>query len=205
MPDTSITNNGSSLWNSLEIAKFILQVVTPLLILGLGIYVNKIIKKFEHFQWRNQKLIEKRLQIYDQIAPLLNDLLCYFTFIGSWKDVSPSQIVKLKRELDKKIYIAAPLFSPSFLSSCNHFMELCYETYTGWGQDAKLKTPYERRKKAKGSKWKSSWNNMFSDNPSDPTEIKKAYQDVMKIFSTELGLGIEREVFPTGGIPANIK
>jgi hypothetical protein len=163
-------NQAGPVWSSLEIVKLIVQGITPILILALGLYVNRALKKFEHFQWRNQKLIEKRLQIFDDLAPHLNDLLCYFTYVGCWKDLTPLQVIQLKRTPDKKIFLAAPLFSPKFLSACANFIGLCYETYTGWGRDAKLRTKTERRQQAMGN-WESPWSDMFSNDPSDPNQI----------------------------------
>lgn len=165
-------NQAGPLWSSLEIVKLIVQGITPILILLLGLYVNRALKKFEHFQWRNQKVIEKRLQIFDELAPRLNDLLCYFTYVGCWKDLAPLQVIHLKRTLDKQIFLAAPLFSPKFFSACATFMNLCYETYTGWGRDARLRTKSERRQQAVEN-WETPWNGMFSDSPSDPIRFER--------------------------------
>jgi hypothetical protein len=198
-------NAPEPVWNSLEITKLIVQGLTPLLIVLLGILVNRAIKRFEHRQWRNQKLIEKRLEIYDDMAPVLNDLLCYFTFVGCWKDLSPAEVVKLKRTLDKKIYLAAPLFSPRFFSACMELMNQCYETYSGWGKDAKLKTKFERRKGAAGTGWQATWEKMYSTQPSDPATIRKAYQELMKCFSEEIGFVTEQDHLSLGRLPANIK
>src|SRR5436190_72718 len=95
-------------WSSLEIVKLLVSVVTPLVVAVVGIYLSRVAKRFEHLQWRNQRLIEKRIVIYDDLAPHFNDLLCYFTFVGCWKELLPSDVVALKRTVDKKIYLAAP-------------------------------------------------------------------------------------------------
>jgi len=97
-------------WNWLEFAKLGVGILTPIAIVVAGIYVHRITKRFEHFQWRGQKLIEKRLAIYDEIAPLINDVLCYYTYVGAWRDFDPPQIVALKRTIDRKIDLSAPLF-----------------------------------------------------------------------------------------------
>ncbi len=203
-PKHKAMNQTFRLWNSLEIVKLIVQGITPILILLIGLYVNRALKRFEHFQWRNQKLIEKRLQIFDDIAPHFNDLLCYFTYIGCWKDLTPLQAIQLKRSLDKKIYLAAPLFSPNFFSACMSFMNLCYETYTGWGRDAKLRTKIERRKQAAGN-WETTWTDMFSDDPSDPNKIREAYQEIMKCFSEDIGLAAPSDYLQMGRMPTNIR
>jgi hypothetical protein len=202
-----------SVWNSLEIVKLIISGLTPIVVGILVWKLNEAIKKFEHRQWRNQKLIERRLEIYDKIAPQLNDLLCYFTYIGCWKDLTPEQVIKMKRNLDKEIYLAQPLFSSAFFSYCMSFMNLCYEPFVGWGRDAKLRTKFERRKEA-NSKWNLSWEEMFSKDEKDkdgndrvkkPREIKEAYKILMNCFSEEIGFVESREDLYIGRIPSNIR
>jgi hypothetical protein len=118
-------------WNSLEVAKLITGVLTPIVLAVFGIYIHRVSKRFEHLQWRSQKLIEKRLAVYDDFAPQLNDLLCYFTYVGVRKEMRPPAVLSLKREIDKKAHLAAPLFSESFYKACKKFQDLCFETYTG--------------------------------------------------------------------------
>ena len=57
--------------------------------------VHRMTKQFEHAQWRSQKLVEKRLAVYDDMVPAFNDLLCYFTYVGSWRDLNPPTVVSL--------------------------------------------------------------------------------------------------------------
>ncbi|WP_077036777.1 hypothetical protein [Pelomonas sp. KK5] len=97
-------------WSWLEVAKLVASLLIPLTLAGVGVFVHRVTRQFEHLQWRSQKLIEKRIAIYDDLAPLFNDLLCYFTYVGRWKEMSPPDVVALKRVVDKKIYMAAPLF-----------------------------------------------------------------------------------------------
>jgi hypothetical protein len=66
------------------------------------------------------------------MAPLVNDLLCYFTYVGVWRDFDPPDIVALKRKIDRMIHINGPLFSGKFFSACMDFQNLCFETYGGW-------------------------------------------------------------------------
>jgi hypothetical protein len=193
-----------SVWNSLEIIKLVVGTVIPIIVGVLVWKLNEAIKRFEHRQWRNQKLIEKRLEIYDKIAPQLNDLLCYFTYVGCWKDLTPDEVVKMKRLLDKEIYLAMPMFSTAFSSSCMEFMNLCYETYSGWGEDAKLKADFERRKEAYKD-WRVSWELKFSKNVTDPNKIRESYRSIMDCFSQEIGFVEDKEILPLGRLPSNIK
>lgn len=195
-------------WNSLEVIKLLVSGLTPLILAFTGLYLNRMLKKFEHRQWRNQKLIEKRLLIYDELAPLLNDLLCYYTYIGSWKDFTPDEIVQKKRVIDKKFHIAAPLFSKIFFPEMMIFINLCFKPFQGWGLDAKLLTGTYRRKEVFGDKWDKNWDALFignSNEVTDPKKIKESYLRVMKIFSDDIGLNENGNRAKTGRIPDNIK
>lgn len=195
---------GKPLWNSLEVVKLVVQGATPVAVALLGVYLTRLAKRFEHLQWRNQRLIEKQIVIYDDLAPALNDVLCYFTFIGCWKELTPPEVIKLKRVIDKKIYLASPLFSDEFFGACINFMAKCYATYQGWGLDAKLKTTSTRRREAAGDAWKPSWNDCFSQEPSDPKEIREAYKRIMHVFSKDIGLSSAFIQQPVGRVPGNI-
>jgi hypothetical protein len=84
-------------------------------------------------------------------------------------------------------------------------MNQCYETFSGWGEDAKLKTKFERRRSAAGLTWQANWEKMYSSQPSDPSAIRKAYQELMRCFSDEIGFVTEQEHLSLGKLPANIK
>ena len=73
-------------WSSLEILKLVVGALTPLVLLFVGVWVNRIAKRVEAAQWANQKLVEKRIAIYDELAPILNDLYCYYKCVGNYKD-----------------------------------------------------------------------------------------------------------------------
>ena len=102
-------------WTSLEIVKLAVSLLTPMFILLFGIWVSRLAEQFKAALWANQKVIEKRIAVYDELAPLLNDLYCYFNFFGNWKELRPPDVVALKRTLDKRVHIYAPLFSAEFL------------------------------------------------------------------------------------------
>jgi len=191
-------------WTWLEVAKIGAGVLTPVTIAVLGIALHRITKRFEQSQWRGQKLVEKRLALYDELAPLLNDVMCYFTFVGCWKDLSPPEVVALKRVIDKKVYVAAPLFSQAFFEACMRFQNLCFETYSGWGQDARLKTRFGRRRDSHPD-WDAEWEPAFSNVSSDPEEVRSAYSDVMRVLARDIGVTEAPYLPGTGQVPWNIR
>lgn len=176
--------------STIEILKLIASALTSISVVIIGLFINKRLKVFEHKQWKNQKLIEKRLEIYSELFPLYNDLLCYYTFVGNWKDLSPDNIIRYKRIIDKKVNLSIPLFSKGFVLECNRFVDLCYESYNGWGKDAKLRTTIQYRKEFFSGNWNQNWDVLFCDRESctNVHEIEDAYSNIMKAFSKEIGL-----------------
>lgn len=180
-------------WNSLEIIKLIVGTLSPITILILGFVVNRRLQNFEHRQWTNQQVVQKRLDVFDTFAPMLNDLLCYMTYIGAWKELEPPEAVRLKRKLDRIAYVNAPLFPPDFLKYYNRFMETCYSTFAGWGKDAQLRTGVEKRREARGEQWQAAWDECFApaDTASKPEDVRAAYTEFMSFFAESLGIGVK--------------
>lgn len=186
--------SGSNEWTSLETADFILGLcnflataATPILVTCLGVHIHRLTKNFEHTQWQNQKLIEKRLVIYDDIAPDLNDLLCYAIRVGGWKENVPSKIIEIKRALDKKINLAKPLFSKQFSNSYEAFEKLYFDMHTGTAQDAKIKLKHQKYTRL--NNWLPEYKKHFSKvNKSNPDKIQEAYDALMNCFSEEIGI-----------------
>jgi hypothetical protein len=187
---------GQNPWNSLEIVKLGFSALTPIALAILGFYIQRVTKRLENRQWTNQKLIEKRLVIYDQIAPLMNDLLCYFTYVGCWKEMDPPAVVKMKRELDKRVYLAAPLFPEAFVSAYDAFAKACFSAYGQWGTDATLRTAPQNREKYHSTAWQPEWAKCFSQDVTDPKEIQRVYQEVMLQFTASFGELSFKSSFP---------
>lgn len=179
-------------WSSLEVAKLVAASATPILILLLGVLVQRAVRRIEAVQWANRKIIEKRLTIYDELAPLLNDLLCFFIFVGNWKELTPPGLIASKRVLDKKVHLAAPLFSPEFLELYHQYMQLCFLTFNRMGEDAKLRTRWVDRAQHSAAPWQEEWANLFADPSahSEPKDVIRKYDQLMACFSRELGLGL---------------
>jgi hypothetical protein len=200
-------NQTSPVWNSLEIAKLLISAITPLIVLVAGLLVSRSLKQLEFRQWTNQKLTEKRIRVFEELAPQLNDLLCYFTFVGCWKELNPMDVVKMKRSMDRTVHVNQALFSPDFLKRYNEFIAMCYRAFSGWGQDAKLRTMSGRRKDAKGGAWDSAWDSCFAEahDCSDPRSVSEQYFSLMATFAKELGVGLESDHVPAVHIPSNIR
>jgi len=188
-----------------EIAKLVVAMLTPVVVVMVGFWVNKRIKDLEQYQWANQKVIEKRIDFYFLVAPLLNDILCFYTYVGEWKKTKPIDILERKRELDRIFSITSPLLPTMVLEHYQDFVGECFETFTGWGQDAKLCTSFDRRKDAFGNEWENTWEHLFScDKIGEPNTVQDLYSSLMFELASSLGVGLDLSPTLRARIPKNI-
>lgn len=184
-------------WNSLEITKLVIDLLIPAAMLAMGLWFDRRIKEFEHRQWSNQKVIEKRLEVYEKVTPKLNDMMCYFLRIGTWKEASPEEIIDMKRDIDKEAHIYAPLFSPSFMDRYHDFMGNCFATFRGEGLDAQLKADCSFYRDAyvgdeeEPCKWESEWDSCFTgpEEASSREDVSRSYRELVGLIAQELGVG----------------
>lgn len=129
----------NSSWSSLEIAKLIVSMLSPLAVVGIGYLITRATKRLESVQWANQTVIQRRLEIFSEVAPKLNRLLCFALFVGGWKDTTPSDAVRLKREIDETIYVNRVLFSPQLFEAYSQYMQILFHMYARTDSDALIR------------------------------------------------------------------
>lgn len=164
------------------------NVFGPVITAIFGIWILRITKNIEHSQWRNQKLIEKRIAVWDDVAPKINDIYCYCMRVGAWKNVSPKGIVALKRETDKTVHTFRSYFSPVLFTRYMEFIETCFAVYQGHGVDAKVKTPLQEHKSAHEN-WQPEWDKLFFETPSAEGQIQNAYLALQQQIAAEMSVG----------------
>jgi hypothetical protein len=184
-------------WNSLEITKLVFSALTPIVVAVLGWWISRRLKRLEHAQWANQKFMEKRLEVYSNLAPVLNDLYCYFDFIGDWKMKDPIAILNHKRCADRMFYVNATLFSPRFRRAYKKFMDTCfipgprheYDTTATLKADVNIRRDmFAKRKQT----WNAEWDTYYSPRGEIPEQkvIGEVYWKMMHVFVRELGVGL---------------
>jgi hypothetical protein len=164
------------MWNSLEIVKIIISATTPIIIAVIAYGFNKRLKTIERRQSVNHKILEKRLEIYDYIVPKLNDLLCFYCYIGNWKELSPKNVIDLKRDLDKKMHVYKPLFNEALWKKYHKFMHICFKTFSGWGNDAKICSTFIRRKESQIN-WNDGMELLFSEEFIENADSEDKYEE----------------------------
>lgn len=187
-------------WSTLEIVKLIVSALTPLAVVALAFQVTKATKRLEARQWASQKLVEKRIALLSEALPELNDLRCYFAWVGNWKELSPRDILQRKRSLDRLFYANQPFFQPATVEAYERFSAMVYKTYSAPGRNAQLRTgPTSRngkRSEAYGHGWDPRWNAYFAaeGDRTAPEKVTAAYNALLRQFSADVGLPEARAV-----------
>lgn len=172
------------LWNSLEIAKLIVSAVTPILLLVLGVSINSSIKDSE----RSTAL---RSEIYKSVGGDLNDIYSYLSFVGSWKELTPIEVIARKRAVDKAMFTYRPFFSKELFETYQRFMGEAFATFGGAGTDARIRsditTPDGDRQKHSTKGWEQSWDERFTKER-NKTAQREAYERFLEQLARDLRL-----------------
>ncbi len=196
---------GDAAWNSLEVVKLLVSLLTPIAVAVLGIVVGRASKRAEvaaaeaahaaeDAQWANRRAVERLIEIHKEMAPLLNDLLCFFRLIGHFRSIDPPELLLRKRKLDRLFFTNEHLFGESFQLKYQTFMKECFSHWTAPGEDALIRASRELQRDERGaaSTWLDEWNQLFIEEPDDARQLTKAqqlaYNDVMRTFATEIGI-----------------
>ena len=196
--------NQAPLWNSLEIVQVAVSVLTPLAVAILGIIVTRAAKHAEaravdaaraaeNAQWANRRAVERLIELHKEMAPLLNDLMCFFGMIGHFREIDPPDAIARKRQLDRIFFTNEHLFGSRFREKYRLFMSKCFAHWQGPGQEARLKTSADRLRTQRGSTvpWDDGWDRMFEEIPDSREqrqEQRTIYDEAMSAFAAELGL-----------------
>lgn len=197
------------MWNSLEVVSILVGVLTPVALALLGIAVTRngrraevaaarAARDLEANQWANRRAVERLIELHKEMAPLLNDLLCFFLLIGHFRAIDPPHAIDRKRQLDRIFYVNEHLFDDDFRGKYLAFMSVCFALWESAGQDAKIKASAARLRGERGPSvsWESHWDQLFAEVPASQQQFqaqRRAYDAVMSAFAAQLGLGPRSE------------
>ncbi len=162
--------------------------VAPLLTGAFGAIAAYLAIRFDSRKTLNQELIKKRIDLYDEVAPRLNDLLCSFLAVGQWKTLPPPVVLQRKRDLDRIIHVYGPLFSQVVVDQYRVFIHKCFRTFNGSGRDALLRADIVHLQKEWGPAWQPDWNEQFVTLRDMVTE--RELRDEYARLMTALAVGI---------------
>ena len=179
-------------WSSVQIVTLAVDALTPITVVVLGVLFarasSKASQRIQDAQWANQTVITHRLKIYDKLAPGLNQLLCFGTFVGGWKEIDPPKATAIKRDLDQTMYANKVLFSDELFTAYQEFMSSLFAMFAATDADAPLLAPIahvlgDRRKL---HWWNESMTSLFSTDPIEIGKIRAAYEALSEQFRADL-------------------
>jgi hypothetical protein len=176
-------------------------IATPLVVLALGYLLTRR-------QSRSEGLLNARFEYYERLAPQLNTLMCYMTFIGDWSRHSPLAMIELKRRLDQQFYCALPLFSVPVGDAYRTFMNSCFQTFNAWGKEPLiLSSAYRRRQVWRTTgEWSPAWDEMFAKKDTeailadDLRDIRNKHDVLIAAIVRDLDLTRARSQYTSGSV-----
>jgi hypothetical protein len=180
-------------WTSLERANFMVSVVSLITSAAVAIALFYYGDKLENAKWKNQTLVTKKLKLYEEMMPNLNHVLCYMCDYGTYKEYTPLEIIRMKRDLNLTFYTNRDLFSQSFQDEYKSFMDsLCFKPFSGqWDSQFRKSHHYVARgfEEIHGdTAWQEEWNEMFAGGSARKKEIEEAYYRMMHDLLVDAGM-----------------
>lgn len=159
------------------------------LIIGFMIYrCNWVLKRMKKTHETNHIIVQKRIEAFDKIGPKLYDLISFFCYSGSWQEITPVDIMRLKKEMDKDISFNTLVFSQSLLEKYNGLNQLCFVSSTGWEHKEKIKSLYDLRKEH-NTEWNEEWINLFdTKNVVDAITLRDRYNELLLSFKKDINM-----------------
>jgi hypothetical protein len=175
-------------WNSVQIVTLVVEALTPITVVVLGVLFTRASRRIEQVQWANQTVVTHRLNVFDKLAPGLNQLLCFATFVGVWKEIDPPKAIAIKRDLDQIMYANKVLFSDELFAAYHRFMTVLFAMFSTTGADAKVRAPIESKWGSRRDLrwWDDAMSDLFSDDAASVQEIQDAYDELSQQFRADL-------------------
>jgi hypothetical protein len=170
----------------LEYAKLGVAALTPLMTGLIGLIVLRLGTKLEAAKQINQELVRKRLELFEDIAPMLNDIHCFYQAVGHWAELNPEEIIRRKRSIDRAIQVNRYLFRSEFWDEYRRFEEAHFEMFSAPGQPARLRLDLEHVGKRAGAAFQKDWTASASAKPGSHEEQVRHYQALMEILGREV-------------------
>jgi len=170
----------------LEYARLGVAALTPIMTLVVGIIVVRLGTKLDATKQLHGELLRKRLQLFEEVAPKLNDIFCFFQAVGHWADLSPEEVIKRKRAIDRSIQVNRYLFRSDFWNAYQRFEQSHFDMFAAVGQPARLRLDMPYIRERVGDHFKSEWLPFTSGKLGNHDEQREHYQALMHILGNEV-------------------
>lgn len=204
MMPSNVANKGP--WNSLEIAKFVVSSIAPFVLALCGYVIwdaqRAIVEQREIALKGEQKatdarskadenLRQLRTAVYNDAAPLVREVLTYHFHVGNWKELSPAELIKIKRKLDSFVYGRDAVLSPTFADLYHNFMREAFAAAGNSRGESRIRSSAACRTLLP-DQGASEWEQWFTGED-NRWALCNAYRQLRKNWAAELSLPIAGE------------
>ena len=177
--------------------KVLLSILTPLALILLTWVVNNAVQERGAALDREKQILAEKQKIYAEMGRRLNVIFVYVIDVGDFRAYKPPQIVDFKRETDRQFFSYRPYWSKETEKNYDEFMKAAFQTYTGSGKPAKIRSLRAEKvaaHKFDNVKWEAAWNDYFTEER-DPDISSRYYTLVSSMLGDTVTPGI-RKVAP---------
>jgi hypothetical protein len=170
--------------SGLDIANLVVSACIPLAIFAAGAWLAKQARDYEERQWIRRKKYDTRIERWQEMAPALNDLLCFFMCFGHFREITPPDAIKRKRQLDRAVFANPHILGPAFLEAYTRFMDLCFRPYVRAREAAHIRASIVQQR-AERVEWEPSWEPLFVEDERDVSpqgDISAAYNHLLRTY-----------------------
>lgn len=170
----------------MEYAKLGVAALTPIMTGLIGVIVLRLGTKLDTAKQIHQELLRKRLALFEDVAPKLNDVHCFYQAVGHWAELNPEEIIRRKRAIDRSIQVNRYLFRSDFWEVYQRFESAHFEMFSAPGQPARLRLDVDHVTKRAGSGFQNEWLTYASAKPGSHQEQSAHYHSLMEILGREI-------------------
>lgn len=185
----------------MEIAKFAVSVIAPFMLAFCGYFIwnaqRMIVERREIVLREERKaanahakaeetLQQLRVTVYNNAAPLIREVLTYHFHVGNWKELSPAEVIKLKRTLDRFVYAQDAVLSPTFANVYHNFMREAFAAAGNSRDESRIRSSAACRPRSSDQR-NSEWERWFTGED-NRLALCKAYRQLRRNWAAELSL-----------------
>jgi hypothetical protein len=159
---------------------------SPLIITFItGFWIHRKLEKYKSKLQIDQSIIKYRTDAYFKIRGDLNTIYSYIKRVGNWKELTPKEVIALKRTVDREIFCTKPFWSKELIEQYLKFINICFETNRGHGKDAAIIGNIDKYNDLPN--WNNDFDDLFTDGFSE-VKLDNSYESLLNTFSKDFGV-----------------